>query len=164
MSDDFVSIDRQTLAFALGLQCHGHKNRTDQAMDKQNAIDKVRRIMEAPTPLGVERFKWKNWGMASHQSGEFIRAQDVAGELTRLHQRVQELAGESLRVLSGGRRNGKSHLAQQLESLAKQVYDSWQSQPGWVPWQDGMYGSKQAEARQIASRVFELALANQVGD
>lgn len=58
----------------------------------------------------------------------------------------------------------KTHLAAQLESLAKQVYQSWESQPGFVPWVDGGNSSKQNEARQIASRTFELALANQVGD
>lgn len=67
-------------------------------------------------------------------------------------------------VVSGGRQAGKSHLAAQLESLAKQVYQSWESQPGFVPWVDGGNSTKQDEARQIASRVFELALANQVGD
>ena len=50
-----------------------------------------------------------------------------------------------------------------IESLAKQVYQSWESQPGFIPWVDGGNSTKQDEARQIASRVFELALANQVG-
>lgn len=54
--------------------------------------------------------------------------------------------------------------AELLESLAKQVYQSWESQPGFVPWVDGGNSTKQDEARQIASRTFELALANQVGD
>jgi len=67
-------------------------------------------------------------------------------------------------VLSGGQRAGKAHLAGLLESLAKQVYQSWESQPGFAPWVDGGNSLKQDEARQIASRTFELALANRVGD
>ena len=67
-------------------------------------------------------------------------------------------------VVSGGRQTGKAHLAAQLESLAKQVYQSWESQPGFVYWVDGGNSLKQDEARRIASRTFELALANQVGD
>lgn len=55
------------------------------------------------------------------------------------------------------------HQAAQLESLAKTVYDSWQTQPGWVPWVDGGNSLKQDEARRIARRTFELALAN-LGD
>ena len=49
-----------------------------------------------------------------------------------------------------------------IESLAQQIYQSWESQPGFVPWVDGGNSAKQDEARQIASRTFELALANQV--
>lgn len=49
-----------------------------------------------------------------------------------------------------------------LESLAKQIYESWQSQPGYLPWVNGGNSLKQDEARRIASRTFELALANQV--
>lgn len=41
-------LDRETLAFALGFKCHGYKNRTDQQADKQNALDKIRAIMDAP--------------------------------------------------------------------------------------------------------------------
>lgn len=49
-----------------------------------------------------------------------------------------------------------------LESLAKQIYESWQSQPGYLPWVNGGNSLKQDEARRIASRTFELALANQI--
>lgn len=56
----------------------------------------------------------------------------------------------------------KFHIAQQLDSLAQQIYQSWESQPGFAPWIDGGNSAKQNEARQIASRTFELALANQV--
>lgn len=45
-------LDRETLAFALGFKCHGHKNRTDQQADKQNALDKIRAVLDAPV---VER-------------------------------------------------------------------------------------------------------------
>lgn len=45
-------LDRETLAFALGFKCHGHKNRTDQQADKQNALDKIRALLDAPA---VER-------------------------------------------------------------------------------------------------------------
>ena len=41
-------IDRETLAIALGFTCHGHKNRTDQAADMQQARDKLRALLEAP--------------------------------------------------------------------------------------------------------------------
>lgn len=54
--------------------------------------------------------------------------------------------------------------AELLESLAQQIYDSWQTQPGWVPWHRAGPSQKKIEARAMASRVFELALANQVGD
>lgn len=54
--------------------------------------------------------------------------------------------------------------AELLESLAQQIYDSWQTQPGWVPWHSAGPSQKKIEARAMASRVFELALANQVGD
>lgn len=70
---------------------------------------------------------------------------------------------ERLAVCRGERQQGKSHIAALLEDLAKQVYQSWESQPGFVPWVDGGNSLKQGEARQIASRTFELALANQVG-
>lgn len=59
---------------------------------------------------------------------------------------------------------GRRPIPDGIESLAKQVYQSWESQPGFVPWVDGGNSTKQDEARQIASRTFELALANQVGD
>lgn len=48
-----------------------------------------------------------------------------------------------------------------LESLAKQIYESWQSQPGYLPWVNGGNSLKQDEARHIARRTFELAMANQ---
>lgn len=51
-----------------------------------------------------------------------------------------------------------------IESLAQQIYQSWESQPGFAPWVDGGSSTKQNEARQIASRTFELALASQVED
>lgn len=51
-----------------------------------------------------------------------------------------------------------------LESLAKQIYESWQAQPGYNPWVNGGNSLKQDEARRIASRTFELALASQVED
>jgi len=59
---------------------------------------------------------------------------------------------------------GRRPIPAGIESLAKQVYQSWESQPGFIPWVEGGNSLKQDEARQIASRVFELALANQVGD
>lgn len=54
--------------------------------------------------------------------------------------------------------------AELLESLAQEIYQSWESQAGFLPWVYGGNSLKQDEARQIASRTFELALANQVGD
>lgn len=57
----------------------------------------------------------------------------------------------------------KSRIGTLLERVAKQIYDSWKDQFGWVPWQDGGNSDKQNEARQIASRVFELALASKLG-
>lgn len=54
--------------------------------------------------------------------------------------------------------------AELLESLAQEIYQSWESQAGWQPWTPGASTQKQDEARQIASRTFELALANQVGE
>ena len=56
----------------------------------------------------------------------------------------------------------RESMASCLESLAKQIYQSWESQPGFHPWVEGGNSAKQEEARQIASRTFELALANQV--
>ncbi|WJM93402.1 hypothetical protein QDY63_11155 [Pseudomonas brenneri] len=41
-------LDRETLAFALGFKCHGHKNRTDQAADMQHARDKLRALLDSP--------------------------------------------------------------------------------------------------------------------
>lgn len=59
---------------------------------------------------------------------------------------------------------GRRPIPDGIESLAKQVYQSWESQPGFVPWVDGGNSHKQNEARAMASRTFELALANQAGD
>ncbi|WP_288937006.1 hypothetical protein [uncultured Sphingomonas sp.] len=42
-------VGRETLAIALGLTCHGYKNRTDQAVDRQHARDKLRAMLDAPT-------------------------------------------------------------------------------------------------------------------
>ena len=60
--------------------------------------------------------------------------------------------------------DGKKALAAGIESLAQQIYQAWESLPGFKPWIDGGNSAKQDEARQIASRTFELALANQIGD
>lgn len=57
---------------------------------------------------------------------------------------------------------GRRPIPAGIESLAQQVYQSWESLPGFVPWVEGGNSTKQDEARQIASRTFELALANQV--
>lgn len=51
-------LDRETLAFALGFKCHGHKNRTDQQADKQNALDKIRALLDAPVVERQEPYKW----------------------------------------------------------------------------------------------------------
>jgi hypothetical protein len=48
-----------------------------------------------------------------------------------------------------------------LEALARQIYDSWESQPGFHPWVNGGNSLKQGEARHIARQMFELAMANQ---
>ena len=106
---------------------------------------------------------FENFGSLAHLGGlyakEWMWATPAPGLVPLYAEQPAPVA-----FLSGGRQAGKSHLAALLESLAQQIYDSWQTQPGWVPWKEGMYGSKQNEARQIASRMFELALANQVGD
>jgi len=343
--NDFLEINRETLAFALGFICHGHKNRTEQAADRQNALDKVRRLLEAPprcpgcgyteqdcreqmdhhlcglpepakprpirfadlpmpSPLPVpapaywvdefgctikadhkarnealggapakvverytaplyfgppdvelmrdaldhiaktchqsrqstRRIRWiearANGALEGKQydaklvelplevdreidrfkrrdARQLARIKDLEALLREAHSYVNDVAHDPdvwlkidavlnpaptkpacktcggdgylavprtpgidcpdcepppVAVLSGGRRAGKAHLAAQLESLAKQVYQSWESQPEFVPWVDGGNSLKQDEARQIASRMFELALANQVGD
>lgn len=72
-------------------------------------------------------------------------------------------ADQSAPVAAGVLMGGRRPIPAGIESLAQQVYQSWESQPGFVPWVDGGNSTKQDEARQIASRTFELALANQVG-
>lgn len=70
----------------------------------------------------------------------------------------------SVAVVSGGRQCGKASRAALLEDLAKTIYETWVTHAGYVPWVERGNSAKQNQARQIASRTFELALANQVGD
>ncbi len=84
----------------------------------------------------------------------------IASELRALLDKTDTDISASTGMLMTGRRP----IPAGIESLAQQIYQSWESQPGFVPWVDGGNSLKQDEARQIASRTFELALANQVGD
>ncbi len=77
---------------------------------------------------------------------------------------LDELKRLNTGVVPGVLMTGRRPIPAAIESLAQQIYQSWESQPGFVPWVDGGNSTKQDEARQIASRTFELALANQVGD
>jgi len=113
--------------------------------DPQHQGEPVAEVYRGPVS-GISRIRWIDYKTAP--VGTKLYAEQPA----------------PVAVLSGGQRAGKAHLAAQLESLAKQVYQSWESQPGFVPWVDGGNSLKQDEARQIASRTFELALANQVDD
>lgn len=126
--------------------------------------DRLRAQLDAPAqpqgePVAFEEWFRREIGDPGEKNCKGVESRDVY--VARKAWDFKQPA--PVAVLAGGRRTGKAHLAALLESLAKQVYDSWQSQPGWVPWQDDMHGSKQNEARHIASRMFELALANQVG-
>lgn len=44
----FISVHRETLAFALGLKCHGHKNKTEQAADRRHAERQIRAALAEP--------------------------------------------------------------------------------------------------------------------
>lgn len=111
-------------------------------------------------PVRAYSFKHAAWVGWHARIADFDRVTD---ERDAAIKRADDL-GQQLINFKHGMESGRSRLGTLLESLAKQVYDSWQTQPGWQPWQDGMASEKQNEARQIASRTFELALANQVGD
>ncbi|ROM29312.1 hypothetical protein BK645_10100 [Pseudomonas protegens] len=52
-----ISVPRDELEFALGFKCHGHKNRTDQAADRQRAMDQMRALLAKPEPA-AERNKY----------------------------------------------------------------------------------------------------------
>lgn len=85
-------------------------------------------------------------------------------EYTGFNACLDELKSLNTGAVPGVLMTGRRPIPAGIESLAQQIYQSWESQPGFVPWVDGGNSLKQDEARQIASRTFELALANQVGD
>lgn len=58
----------------------------------------------------------------------------------------------------------KAELADKLESLAETIYNSWASKPGFMVWVPGGNSHMQDEARQIASRTFELALSGHAAE
>lgn len=41
-----------------------------------------------------------------------------------------------------------------LEATAREIYDSWKDEPGWVPWVEGGNSTKQDVARQRARDVL----------
>lgn len=49
-----------------------------------------------------------------------------------------------------------------LEPLAKQIYDSWSTLPGFTPWAEGGNSPKQDEARAMARSMVSLAKFNQM--
>lgn len=46
----FKLVPVETLKFALGLTCHGFKNRTDQEADKYAALKTITELLESPAP------------------------------------------------------------------------------------------------------------------
>lgn len=43
-----------------------------------------------------------------------------------------------------------------LEEAAKLVYDSWNGNPGWLPWVPNGNSVKQDEARGVAARILRI--------
>ena len=43
-----------------------------------------------------------------------------------------------------------------LEEAAKLVYDSWNGNPGWLPWVPNGNSTKQDEARGVAARILRI--------
>jgi hypothetical protein len=38
-----------------------------------------------------------------------------------------------------------------IEAKAREIYDGWKDQPGWVPWVEGGNSHRQDDARRIAA-------------
>lgn len=51
-------------------------------------------------------------------------------------------------------------LSEEVETMARSIYENWSDQPGYVPWVDRGNSLKQDEARSLArSAIFERTVA-----
>lgn len=84
-------------------------------------------------------------------------------EIRKEHERISDvMCRGDIRLGTACGHCSRCERANAIETLAKTIYETWVTYAGYVPWVERGNSLKQDEARQIASRTFELALANQL--
>lgn len=73
-------------------------------------------------------------------------------EIAALERALEELAADGLVALSA------AQTALAVEALARDIYDEWKAEPGFVPWVEGGNSHRQDEARMLARAALDDGL------
>lgn len=134
-----------------------------QSLLKTAEAERNREQAEAHRQIDTLELSRRSWmdEAKSLEGRNSVLGAEVSSLSVRLNERDRLIDHIGSMISMACRPNQNPDLSVGLESLARQIYQSWESKAGYVPWVDGGNSAKQDEARKIASRTFELALADQ---